>query len=169
MDTQKIGRFLAQLRHEQGLTQEQLGQELGVSGKTISRWETGTYLPPVEMLLLLSQRYQVPINDLVLGERSQPEELAEKAEEAVTQALQAGPFLLKERQDFWKEKWEREHGLWWVFLGIVVAVVMIIGWCQRIPWLLAADFLAALVLMLVERNQMMAYVERHAFDTPEEG
>lgn len=37
MDLQKIGCFLAELRHEQGLTQEQLGQELGVSGKTISR------------------------------------------------------------------------------------------------------------------------------------
>lgn len=41
MDTIKTGTFLAQLRREQGLTQEQLGEELGVSNKTISRWETG--------------------------------------------------------------------------------------------------------------------------------
>lgn len=168
MDLQKIGCFLAELRHEQGLTQEQLGQELGVSGKTISRWETGTYLPPVEMLLLLSQRYHVPMNDLVLGERSQPEALAERAEEAVTQALQAGPFLLKDRQTFWKEKWEREHGLWWAFLGILIAVVMIIGWSQRIPWLLGVDFLVSMVLMLAERNRMLAYVERHVFDESQE-
>ena len=56
MDMVKIGGFLKTLRQEQGLTQAQLGETLGVTGKTVSRWETGTYLPPVEMLLLLSRR-----------------------------------------------------------------------------------------------------------------
>ena len=50
MDMVKIGQFLSELRRGQGLTQEQLGEELGVTNKTVSRWETGTYLPPVEML-----------------------------------------------------------------------------------------------------------------------
>ncbi|MDE5729583.1 MAG: helix-turn-helix transcriptional regulator, partial [Clostridia bacterium] len=57
MDMIKIGKFLCELRKEQNLTQEQLGEELGVSNKTISRWEPGTYLPPVEMLQLLSDKY----------------------------------------------------------------------------------------------------------------
>ena len=47
MDMSKMGAFLQTLRREQGLTQEQLGEKLHISGKTISRWETGTYMPPV--------------------------------------------------------------------------------------------------------------------------
>ena len=56
MDMVKIGSFLQTLRREQGLTQAQLGEALGVTGKTVSLWETGTYLPPVEMLLLHEQQ-----------------------------------------------------------------------------------------------------------------
>ena len=51
MDMTKMGAFLQQLRREHCLTQEQLGEKLSVSGKTISRWETGAYMPPVEMLM----------------------------------------------------------------------------------------------------------------------
>lgn len=41
MDQAKIGKFLALLRREAGLTQEALGEKLGVTNKTVSRWETG--------------------------------------------------------------------------------------------------------------------------------
>lgn len=41
MDSKKIGAFLKRLRSEKGITQEQLAEILGVSGRTVSRWETG--------------------------------------------------------------------------------------------------------------------------------
>lgn len=41
MDQKKIGEFLRTLRKEKGLTQEQVAEEFNVSGRTISRWETG--------------------------------------------------------------------------------------------------------------------------------
>lgn len=50
MDMVKMGSFLAELRKEHSLTQAELGDKLGVTNKTISRWETGNYMPPVEML-----------------------------------------------------------------------------------------------------------------------
>ena len=50
MDQIKIGKFIAALRKEKGLTQEQLGEKLGVTNKTISRWENGNYMLDVEML-----------------------------------------------------------------------------------------------------------------------
>lgn len=46
MDTKKVGLFLKQLRKENNMTQEQLGEKIGVTNKTVSRWETGNYMPP---------------------------------------------------------------------------------------------------------------------------
>jgi transcriptional regulator with XRE-family HTH domain len=80
MDMQKIGSFLSQLRKEQSMTQEQLGEKLGVTNKTVSRWETGTYLPPVEMLQLLSELYGITINEILSGERLGEKEYREKAD-----------------------------------------------------------------------------------------
>lgn len=59
MDQIKIGKIIAALRKEKGLTQEQLGEKLGVTNKTISRWENGNYTPDVEMLALLSKEFGV--------------------------------------------------------------------------------------------------------------
>ena len=88
---------MAELRREQGLTQEELGEELGVSNKTVSRWETGTYLPPVEMLQRLSERYGVSINELLSGERLTAESYREKAEENIKSALHQSAFSVQER------------------------------------------------------------------------
>lgn len=55
MDLICIGKFIAELRKEKGLTQEQLGEKLGVTNKTISRWETGVYLPSADALLAMSK------------------------------------------------------------------------------------------------------------------
>ena len=63
MDQIKIGKFIAALRKEKGLTQEKLGEKLGVTNKTVSRWENGNYMPDVEMLSLLSEEFGVSINE----------------------------------------------------------------------------------------------------------
>lgn len=57
MDMVKMGSLLAELRKERNLTQAELGEKLGVTNKTISRWETGNYMPSVEMLEELSTMY----------------------------------------------------------------------------------------------------------------
>ena len=57
MDVVKTGSFLAELRKEHKLTQAELGEKVGVTNKTVSRWETGNYLPPVEILEELSNLY----------------------------------------------------------------------------------------------------------------
>lgn len=54
MDQIKMGAFLKALRKEKHLTQEDLAEELHVSNRTISRWETGTSLPDINMLIMLS-------------------------------------------------------------------------------------------------------------------
>ena len=69
MDTKKIGEFLKKLRKERGLTQEQLAEVLFVSGRTISRWETGTNMPDLSILIQMAEFYDVEIKEILEGER----------------------------------------------------------------------------------------------------
>lgn len=88
MDTQKIGQFLKELRKQNHMTQEQLGERVGVTNKTVSRWETGNYLPPIECLKLLSDIYQISINELLTGRRLNEVEYKEASEENIAVALE---------------------------------------------------------------------------------
>lgn len=164
MDMVKIGSFLQTLRREQGLTQAQLGEELGVTGKTVSRWETGTYLPPVEMLLLLSRRYGVSINDLLAGERIPTEQLSVRAEETLTAVMRDTPFLLHEQQQFWRRKWRRDHRGLLVMLAVAAVAVQVTGAVMdRVPLMTAGAFLTLGGALLV-RNRQEDYVEHHLYD-----
>lgn len=69
MNPKEIGVFLKQLRNEKGITQEQLAEILGVSGRTVSRWETGNNLPDLSILVQISEYYDVEIKEILNGER----------------------------------------------------------------------------------------------------
>ena len=69
MDQQRIGSFLKKLRKEKNLTQEQLAEQLNISGRTISRWETGTNMPDISLLVELANFYDVSIPEIIDGER----------------------------------------------------------------------------------------------------
>lgn len=87
MDMQKIGNFLSTLRKEHNLTQAELGDKIGVTNKTISRWENGNYLPPVEMLQLLSNTFEVSINEILNGERISENDYKTISDENIKSAL----------------------------------------------------------------------------------
>ena len=65
MDQVKIGKFIAELRKEKNMTQQQLGDKIGVSFKTISKWETDAGLPDTENLKELSRIFEVSIDYLL--------------------------------------------------------------------------------------------------------
>ena len=69
MDLKKTGTLLKELRKENKLTQEQLAEKLNVSGRTVSRWETGSNLPDLDILIELADLYEVDIRELIDGER----------------------------------------------------------------------------------------------------
>ena len=98
MDMVKIGKFLKELRKEKGLTQETLGEKVGVTNKTVSRWETRTYMPPVECLVLLSDIYGVSINEIVAGQRLSETEFTNAAEENLSEALLLSENIYKQRE-----------------------------------------------------------------------
>jgi len=69
MDQKKIGLFLKELRREKNLTQEQLAERFNVSGRTVSRWETGTNMPDLSILIEIADFYNVDIREIIDGER----------------------------------------------------------------------------------------------------
>lgn len=69
MDQKKIGSFLRELRKEHGITQEQFAEKLGVSARTISRWETGSNMPDISLLSEIADYYDVGIPEIIAGER----------------------------------------------------------------------------------------------------
>ena len=83
MDQIKIGTFLKLLRKEKNLTQEQLAEQLGVSNRTVSRWENGNNMPDISLLSEIAEFYDVSIPELIYGERKSEnmrEEVKEVAE-----------------------------------------------------------------------------------------
>ena len=69
MNQAKIGRFLQELRKEKGLTQEQLAERFYVARRTVSRWETGSNMPDLDILVQLADFYDVDLRELLDGER----------------------------------------------------------------------------------------------------
>ena len=164
MDMVKMGSFLAELRKENNLTQAELGEKLGVTNKTISRWETGNYMPPVEMLEELSNMYGMTINELLSGKKLSTEEYKEMAETNIKATLKASAFSLKEKQEFYKKKWLKDHIAIMVFLGICIIGVFVAGFLMKESLI---GYISLLMLVLAHgwrNNTMMIYVEKYAFD-----
>lgn len=65
MDQEKIGKFIANLRKEEGLNQGEFGELFNVTDKAVSNWETGKALPDIQILLEMSKRYNLTINDIL--------------------------------------------------------------------------------------------------------
>lgn len=69
IDQEKFGKFIAQLRKEANLTQEELAARIIVGREAVSKWERGVGLPGHELLLALSKEFNVTVNELLYGER----------------------------------------------------------------------------------------------------
>lgn len=69
MNQQKVGKFLKELRNKKALTQEQLAEMLGVSNRSISRWENGVTMPDFDLLIQMAKFYDVEIGEILEGER----------------------------------------------------------------------------------------------------
>ncbi len=87
MDLQKIGSFLKELRKEKKLTQEQLAETLNVSRRTVSRWETGSNMPDLDLLMEMADLYQVELRELLNGERKN-EPMNKELKETVMQVAE---------------------------------------------------------------------------------
>ena len=69
MNQVKIGEFLRELRKEKGLTQEQLAEQFNISRRSVSRWETGSNMPDVGLLIEIADFFEVDIREIIDGQR----------------------------------------------------------------------------------------------------
>ena len=81
MDQIKIGKFIAETRKSQKLTQRKLADTLSISDKTVSKWERGKGLPEVSLMLPLCDILNITVNDLLSGEKVSEANYQKKAEE----------------------------------------------------------------------------------------
>lgn len=100
MDTKAIGHFIAELRKEHGMTQESLGKKLGVSNKTVSRWENGNYMPDISLLLPLSKELNVSANELLSGKRLDADEFPTEAEHHLILSFELIKYLQTRKKQY---------------------------------------------------------------------
>ncbi len=65
MNQQKVGQFLKELRSQKALTQEQLAERLGVSNRSVSRWENGVTMPDFDLLIQMAKIYDVEVGEIL--------------------------------------------------------------------------------------------------------
>ena len=98
MDQGKIGRFIADCRKQKGLTQAQLAEQLHITDRAVSKWETGKSLPDSSIMLTLCDVLEISVNDLLSGERVNTEQYNKEMEQNLLEVIhekeQADKFLL---------------------------------------------------------------------------
>ena len=163
MDQVKIGKFIAQLRKETGWTQETLGEKVGVTNKTISRWETGNYMPDIEMIQILSKTFGVSINELLAGQRLSDQEYRQKADENIVSMLKESAFSREEKMLYLKRKWRKDHRTLLVMLVLIILVLLILCVYFKKKELIPVGVIAGVILYIGQNNRMMAYIEKHIY------
>lgn len=98
MDSKATGELIAQLRKEHNMTQKQLAEELAVTDKAISRWETGKGYPDIPSLLALSERFSVSVNELLYGRKIRSNEIEKISEINMVAVLNASAESRKRAQ-----------------------------------------------------------------------
>ncbi len=88
MDQIKIGKFIAELRKEKGMTQLELANRLGITDRAVSKWENGRGLPDLSLIKPLCEELSISINELLSGERIQEDRFTEKAEENIISTIE---------------------------------------------------------------------------------
>lgn len=113
MTEKSIGEFIQELRKENGLTQKELASQIGISDKTISKWENGNSVPDTSMLLSLCKALDISVNELLSGNKLPPEQYSMKAEENIMD-------LLKDKEQNSKSNFIS------VIMGIVLGILALI-------------------------------------------
>lgn len=154
MDSKVIGQFIQKKRKSLGMTQKELAEQIGVSDKTLSKWENGVNMPDISVIPELCKLLNVTVNELLVGEEFSGESFETKADANVM-------ILLKENKE------NKKLTTIQVLLGIVLLILGIVflkgnhaniydyyDWSQLIMFLL---LFGAAVLLCRPRSKSEIY------------
>jgi len=162
MDQEKIGKFIAELRKEKNMTQQELADKLGVTDRAISHWENGRRLPDYSLLKDLCDTLSITINELFLGEKISDKDYKMKADENLMNALENSNFSLQEKIDYFKKKWKKDNSFGLTIGMIIILGVIGLGYIYDALYALLGAIIG-FVFSIYEYNRMMIYVENNAY------
>ena len=117
LDQSKTGKFILSIRKEKGITQRQLADNIGVSDKAISRWETGRGMPDTAIMPDLCRVLDITVNELLSGERLSDEAYSRKAEDNMVE-------LIKDSE---KLKEDSKGAVTGLVMGVILLALFIIA------------------------------------------
>ena len=166
MEKKTIGAFLAALRKANGMTQKDLAQRLNVSDKTVSRWERDDGAPDLSLIPVIAEIFGVTCDELLRGERKNPEERTEQREEA-----EYSPKGEKQRHRLLKAKLSQYQTLTYLSMGVsavglITALICNLAFLKAVLGFLvgAVFYVASIVCQSVFLNQTLLGVEDAGLD-----
>ncbi len=129
------GKFISQKRKEKNLTQEQLAEKLGVSNKTVSKWETGKCMPDYSVVKSLCEELEISVAELMDGEAAEEKSVRTYDEEQIMD-------LLRRTQELEKQK-NTLYGIVLIVMGIALLALS-----HTLGGTALQDFLSGLMLGL---------------------
>ena len=142
MDQVKIGKFIADCRKRENLTQMQLAEKLGITDRAVSKWETGRALPDSSIMLELCTILGITVNDLLSGEVITMDNYSEEMENNLLELVKQ-----KEKTDKWLLSLEVVIGV--VCVAIMFALIMIASIAPMEDWLRITLIVIGLLPLLI--------------------
>ena len=103
MNQQITGKFISHKRKEKNLTQEQLAEKLGVSNKTVSKWETGKCMPDYSVVKILCEELEITVAELMDGEDAEERSVRAYDDEQIMDLLKRTQDLEKQKKTYFTE------------------------------------------------------------------
>lgn len=162
MDQVKIGKLIAECRKAKKLTQVELANLLGVTDKSVSKWENGICLPDVSLYKKICEILDLTLNEFFSGERLTDESFKQVADSNLFSALENSVFTLRDKIDFFKKKWQKDHFIEIILVMIIIIFFIIYGFIKN-NGLQYLFMIIGFISGVVENNKMMSYVEKNAY------
>lgn len=161
MDNVKIGKLIADCRKAKKLTQKELADKLGVTDKSVSKWENGNCLPDVSLYMELCEILGITLNEFFLGDRIGDDEFKKKADYNLLNVLENSNFTLDDKIKYYRKKWQKEHFFELTIEILFFLVMLFIFLNNREIFIIL--LIGSLIWSKLKYNQMKLYIEKHVY------
>ena len=142
MDSVKIGKFIAECRRAENLTQAQLAEKLNITDRAVSKWENGRAMPDTSIMLELCDILKITVNDLLSGEKISMENNDQKNEQLL---LEMAKELETKNKTIWNAMWAI---MTVSIIGLIGGLALIAFFIPEGPWMLVAILALCAVFLI---------------------